>query len=420
MTSNLLATDFNAFPIDKLVAGEGYVAGATCDLANDVHPLFARENMQGFDYDAILPALRLASHFLTTECLSSYWWAVLWGPYTENEDPDCLCKEYDMAHYSMRFEEDKLEPEEFADLQRDLRNLAKIVHYSVAELHACGRCARLEGVTIPADVLDPERCYGEPSEITIGNAIHDELMRVKQLADREGEATGMSEKLAERYLELAVSLVHETAHAAATARRGGFPPMPINDRKMAEDGYDWEESVFGGLPSIVLDGTMVLTEWPSPTLHASYAAKGGLWFCGKITDPISRYWRIPGSWTRQLFQTAFWRDVVPVKGSAALRPPKILGYRHFPQTCQCIVCRNIGPNGSRDEHGAMMEGSDEACSAAIVNYMGGPLCADDGDSYAGVPEGYVVLVDGSVVLERLQGLFEKPALLRRDVGAKAL
>ena len=52
-------------------------------LTNDIHPIFRRSNFrdgfEGFRYDAIMPALQLASRFLALGGLIRFWNALLYG-----------------------------------------------------------------------------------------------------------------------------------------------------------------------------------------------------------------------------------------------------------------------------------------------------------------------------------------------------
>jgi len=64
------------------------------DLANDVHPLFARLNFPGARYEVLLPTLRLATLLIDTDCLLEYW-HTLWfgsvGSFAIKEDESHQC-----------------------------------------------------------------------------------------------------------------------------------------------------------------------------------------------------------------------------------------------------------------------------------------------------------------------------------------
>ena len=62
------------FPVDLLLDAGSIVPITRCDLSNDIHPLFARSKFPGAKWEALLPALRLASRLLSTDCLLTYWY----------------------------------------------------------------------------------------------------------------------------------------------------------------------------------------------------------------------------------------------------------------------------------------------------------------------------------------------------------
>lgn len=64
-------TKFSTFPVERLLE-EGSVGNfAGCDfitLDNKIHPVFSEANFPGAHYESLLPALRLASRLVSTDC----------------------------------------------------------------------------------------------------------------------------------------------------------------------------------------------------------------------------------------------------------------------------------------------------------------------------------------------------------------
>jgi hypothetical protein len=77
---------FEKFPVEKLLntdSSEGF-----CELQNSVHPLVKKSNWDNqVNYDAILSALKLLSHFLSTEQMLTYVDMLFFQPHVEFTDP---------------------------------------------------------------------------------------------------------------------------------------------------------------------------------------------------------------------------------------------------------------------------------------------------------------------------------------------
>lgn len=82
---------------------------------------------------------------------------------------------------------------------------------------------------------------------------------------------------------LAVTLVHELAHAAANAEVGVDTQLIFEDSVVAENGFDWEYFIFGGIARKELPdgiGEVDLAPWPCSDIIEGERKKGssGLWF----------------------------------------------------------------------------------------------------------------------------------------------
>ena len=88
------------------------------DLDNEIYPIFAQHNFADADYEALEPALRLASHLITNPCLLDYWYAVFF-PNIKDITNEC-------GTYQAFFrKEDELTPEDVDAVHLKFVSLAK-------------------------------------------------------------------------------------------------------------------------------------------------------------------------------------------------------------------------------------------------------------------------------------------------------
>lgn len=176
-------------------------------LDNQIHPLFARYNMCGMRYKALVPALRLATLLLTIPCLMDYWYAAFLS--LENleyaDDPSKTYKAISRKKAPMT-------AKEIAELKQRLLLLIPHVRFFQAQPHEDkGFCAS----TIPGDSrIDSTSPIfsGCNSDIVIGKACYEELYSAYDQAEANSQ-TFMTKSLC-----MAITLCHELAHAAKNAR----------------------------------------------------------------------------------------------------------------------------------------------------------------------------------------------------------
>jgi hypothetical protein len=83
---------------------------------------------------------------------------------------------------------------------------------------------------------------------------------------------------------LAVSIVHELAHVAHFARFG-FTDVSFEGNALSENGFDWENVIFGGLPYEAVQ----LIQWPCKMIMPLKDDTAGLSQRGEVQDDVMTY-----------------------------------------------------------------------------------------------------------------------------------
>ncbi|KAF2146062.1 uncharacterized protein K452DRAFT_294670 [Aplosporella prunicola CBS 121167] len=205
-----------------------------CDLTNDVHPLLAYSAFADTPqdlYGSCLPALRLASLFLTEPAYRGWWVKAAYGHSTLSGSGQTVLKLPDLV--------------DLASLSRSTeRTLTDLAQYLRIYWTPTGKVVPYMGA------CEMDRDFRTPGEREYP-FVQNSNVCIKLLNDfRESLEREMSVEYTLRlHFRLAVTLVHELAHALVFMRfseaAGGI--LHSETDFVCEDGYSWEVFAFGGL-----------------------------------------------------------------------------------------------------------------------------------------------------------------------------
>lgn len=325
------------------------------DLDNEIHPVFAKHNFPGVDYRVLEPVLRLASLLLSSEHLMHYWHALFLGPRRLLVH---LSKKHGEPVTEFWAKRGPLSQMDVARTRLHLLRLASVIRFyrgigSDSPRYARGSPKHL-GHGSTGCSIDPSRgnlvymgYVGVGSDIEYCDNIYEKLENAKMQSP--------CRILQLRFL-LAVTLVHETAHAA-TRLLGDYAEGFFEQNVLSEAGFQWEACTFGGLVDsgyyeserfrpvdrLAWDPSdhLVLTAppWPSRiACHSDYLESPARVDHDSL-PPIELRWLVPVSFVQKLFTNHLWSVEVENKGSRALHCPKTLAFRYSIEAGQMIVPR---------------------------------------------------------------------------------
>ncbi|KAK5742981.1 hypothetical protein LTR17_002993 [Elasticomyces elasticus] len=371
------------------------------DLERDeVHPLFAPEKFPDADYDALLPALRVATKFLTCESSLIYYHTIFHTQPVEKRYPPG--SGLDQYHYDAVYPPNRpLTGKEVRRVKAEFMNLANILTFHRDE-HAAPRgahCAPAQGED-DVDLAGSWQDFaGWKSSVHYSELTYNNLVN----AYKQTDGVNFDGGLAVDYIMFAKILCHELAHAAVFYRFGECAIDTVwADNTVTEGGFDWETMVWGGILMIGHQGADIhLLEWPGIAMANAYLRRDSpLMVCGR-PEKAERYWHIPPGWLLQLCSEDFWDDVVPEKGREALYVPKLYGMRSIPYPCKCSTClsnKEFWDFDDLENLGRQPVPNSPSCRAGHVLewvpnvYEKQPLEC--------VLEGYVLLEDGKMVPQK--------------------
>lgn len=177
-------------------------------------------------------------------------------------------------------------------------------------------------------VLAPAPLKGCGSVITIAPRCLRRIQHALDSGDRNLETF--------YHVDLAVSIVHELAHAAKFAGR-----RVQNDQQhylpgcaSSEEGFELEAAIFGGCIELISagsfagvredgkEGMLASVEWPTPTTVNGYESDGQSYMgCRRELPAFDRAWEIEPAFLYGLLTDSFW-DGVEEHGIQALRPQR--------------------------------------------------------------------------------------------------
>ena len=260
------------------------------DLNNTIHAIFARSKFEkDMDYEALEPALRLASHLLDAECVIEYMWAVMcstghqsYGEEEADGDDDGEDESDDIEMTEAEAVSDDgsgipLTLAEKAQVHSMLTSMASLVNYAQADI---------EGTTVaatktlgPNQHQDRDLFPGRNREIVLSSSTYEKMMSLYFSALRSLGGQ-FSAELLTVYADIAVSLVHEVANVAYVARFWAAE-VGLEGSAVSEDGF------------------------------------------GLDLDELLTLWGVDEGRVMPMFRTEFWTEVVPALGSGALFVPRV-------------------------------------------------------------------------------------------------
>lgn len=385
--------DVNAAYARMGLAGEE----SAYDLCNPIHPIFARHNFPSADYDALVPALRLASLLISTDCLLDWWYYTLHpqGPSVEFPKDHVL----EGGEYRPKIlNKGKLSALQLASVKLDLLGMANIIRFYRCDFDSptAGACTtRGEGTMIPAPGDRP--FYGCPSAVCYNDDNYEVLCEIS----RDAKGTGSSFNYLElaEHLSFAEDLVHELAHAVENAV-GVFCTDPVGLNKVAEAGFDCTSSIFGGIFSTRGSDWVEMSDWPDASVVLHYLSCGHrIHMVEAPTKGVSMRWIVPFTFVEQLFRMSFWQVEVPKRGADALKVRKQVGYRWTTDNCSCNVCTqkpwSLPVKEKKEFYDLVGELPDPECNRMPLPVS--PLLGSVADASEGCPAGYMMLMDGTIV-----------------------
>ncbi|KXT08446.1 hypothetical protein AC579_5611 [Pseudocercospora musae] len=327
-------------------------------LSNNLHPLLSKvdHHMPASLRPCMAQSLRLASHILQCGALDSFFYTFQSVPrkWQNTDDPDRFGWEFAPEDCDPSKE---LTPWERSLVQQRLIDLADYVAFQTIDDPNHGAYLRevdwVIGTGLPKNTYPG--AWGEKSAILISRQRLDELR-----AAYEAEQ-GDFPCLLYAQFDLAITLVHELAHAYRNLMHGMFDPEGcepfFGDSVVAEVGFELEKRLFGGRierlwPKIdihettgedfsvycckhgrtqsKLAGRLVIWEYPYQILVNTYAGEGNVVDMDvrqgiEELRELDLAWKLPVSFFQQFFDDGFWQAEYAEAGLHAFRPEKGTG-----------------------------------------------------------------------------------------------
>lgn len=294
-------------------------------MSTKVHPIFRAENFpheSNISRPCLMQALRLATRFIDSTL--PFFYTLMWG------ETVVLREESQDAPGQIHFVDVK---EELTDLQRsrtqaDLERSADWIIFRLDEREGCS------GVGIEFD-LEAKKSWV---------VINIEKMQYEDLLHAYEHGTDAVHN-AWIQTELARTICHEVVHAIMVLAHGGKVEAYFGDSQVAEEGFEWEKRLFGGIfklqnrfprpspyrvdnvPS-AMERMIVLTEWPNMTTVSDY--KENDWKIGVRGEVPKAHicWHTRAPYFINLLQDSWWSTEYASKGLAALQSKKVTGARY--------------------------------------------------------------------------------------------
>ena len=281
-------------------------------LKNEIHPLLIRSRFDGTPdaiYDQLMPALRLASMFLTQPVCMQFWVTVAMG---KREDDHQMSRKYGKKCQRLA-NHVEMTKNNTARVIKHLRELgeADIIHFAFKHklLHGVGGGAWATSGPI-CDYLGVRKTYGLNGTLTrsIIRLHADHYIIAKKLSQLKYPE--ISQQLRFSFF-FATLIMHELAHSIEGAymkmrhdqwaeyqrSKTYIEPFWMDWQRPPECGKAWEQTMFGGEIQPVnnrVDGShgVGMSDWPPK---------------GSDVDPERRIWyTIPMTYIEKLFQTTTW------------------------------------------------------------------------------------------------------------------
>lgn len=321
------------------------------ELDNEIHPLFRRVNFPGANYEALRPALQLATLFIDTDCLLPFWHAMFFGELRRVSEGVADETRWHWANFRPR---QQLSARDRAATRFKLLTLSHMFKfYRLPKgVDADGR-TELTGSQNLSTPYDLGTFQGTVQSIRYSENMYATVSgSFDQIAQSPADESALF-NFRRQPFHLAVTIAHEVAHAAAHAQDGEaaatFEYNTMTEGKcdvrhtcsqimvlalrnlltiatlLLADGFNWEHFTFGGLINIC-PSVDFLVEWPSASTDKLYGNGGGLWKQRGCGD-IEARWYVPEDFINSVFTIAFWAKRIASEGASALKVPKQRGAR---------------------------------------------------------------------------------------------
>jgi hypothetical protein len=312
----------------------------------DIHPLFRKSQFFGdIDYDTVFrrPAI-LATRLLDTPQALHWVYAFLYGTNTKAETPLGFIPEGDAAaprgtelprQYACNKAIGQLTAEDLKDVRKALAGLAHRCHFEVRDIASLGQNQQ-------SDINK------EYSIITINGSIYTRALQRQAHTEAENALID---------LDLAVTMLHEVAHALNVTYMDNRLESFFEGSLIAEHGWELESRLFGLVPHIELDGS------PVQEPH---------WYAWQTQEFFERddydveflcrsEWKLPKSCPQlamdprfaiKLCSDAFWEGEYLQQGAVALIPDVVQNLcrvgkgdiitKGIPPSIRGLFCQNAG------------------------------------------------------------------------------
>ena len=284
----------------------------TSSLDNEVHPLLARSRFDDTPdaiYDQLIPALRLASMFLTQPTCMQFWVTVAFGM---RDDDEQMSRKYGKKCHRIA-KHVEMTKDNTAGVIEHLRELgeADIIHFAFKHKLSHGISGGAWATSGPVcDYLGVRKSYGLKGTLTrsIIRLHADHYIIAKKLSQLKYPEISQQLRFSFFFANL---IMHELAHSIEGAymkmrheqwaeyqrSKTYIEPFWMDWQRPPECGKAWEQTMFGGEIQPVnnrVDGShgVGTSDWPPK---------------GVDVDPERRVWyTIPMTYIEKLFQKTTW------------------------------------------------------------------------------------------------------------------
>ncbi|KAK4634374.1 hypothetical protein CLAFUW4_00209 [Fulvia fulva] len=329
-----------AEPPDVQALLESLVTGGTipkvCQIleacsTSTVQPILARDRWDDLserDFLAISPALVLASNLLTCDRSVHFWHAVSWGNHEPRADNVMLQRVQINPVHDTSIPLPAFEKGRALEFLNEL-SLAVRLHFGERVDHEpqgecfCGASLR----QIP-EFSDAPR-HRRRSTTTIATKALD------RLKNRIAMPLGNVDASLRDWFNMAVTFVHEIAHAASCAIRGDMPEAFFGDQTFREMGFAITKWLFDGDPSIrrlkTGEEIMAIQPIPDPYMVKKYREEPRPFpLLESLTSRSELMGVISDDFVRAMHLRRTWEIDVPASGCRLLAPPV--------RACTCDRC----------------------------------------------------------------------------------
>ena len=270
---------------------------ALCTIAarSCVHPVFQRWNFKDISDHEILiigPAIVLASNIITSPLALQFWHAFLFGrrEMVADDAGQLFCSFH-------RVRAGELGDAEKSSIFQALEGLSRVVSIRFADMP-------YDGATCPMYTT----AAGAAGEINLNKAfLHDAIP-----SPQRSFTTHL-----QNYFRLAMTMVHELAHALSIASLGDGREMFFEEQNICEMGHALEAWLVGGTISEDQAGRLVVNVLPTQQWFDTHPF--GVPLRAKPLQS-SIFWYVSGEFVQALFTNDYWNVAIPRTAGRALRP----------------------------------------------------------------------------------------------------